>query len=410
MQTFLRPNVLSSRNVYPDEACAFIESLRRFITHDELARRIAEYQAPQRQTDAVKIARMREKQPLIDAFLAYDKQTRRGQRRIGSLSEQISDLCNVGMYCHVVAPTLDRRIANVHRDKLISLDGQLRPLLLEWRLASHYANTRKAHLAWFDVDHSSPEFVARTEGIEWEVECKRVSHMIAELLGDSEADELASQIIRRLKAEGLCGEVSLRVTLSFARLSKTAQASEIETLMSSIAPGNMSTAVDGLAQLTGTLRRATHIRTDVGDWQRKVQMGSAPGARGYAQAVAVDGQAEDPIALFLEGPRRPSNELIDHLWARKFEKAADQCTGERGAVLAFEWEGITDPSEFESLKAMQALILRTFDEHRNVAAILMACDPDPMRMGGTTNYAVRAYEAHSKVTKFPRVIDVAHLR
>jgi hypothetical protein len=158
------------------------------------------------------------------------------------------------------------------------------------------------------------------------------------------------------------------------------------------------------------LRRATHIRTDVGDWQRKVQMGSAPGARGYAQAVAVDGQAEDPIALFLEGPRRPSNELIDHLWARKFEKAADQCTGERGAVLAFEWEGITDPSEFESLKAMQALILRTFDEHRNVAAILMACDPDPMRMGGTTNYAVRAYEAHSKVTKFPRVIDVAHLR
>ena len=409
MLTFRRPNALRSRNVYPDEACAFVESLRQFITHEELARRTAEYQSPQRQRDGVQIARMRERQPLIEGFLAYDKQTLRGHRRIRSLSEQVGDLANVGMYCHVLAPTLDGRIASVHRDKLTNLDGQLHPLLLEWRLASHYANRRQAHLAWFDVDQSSPEFVARAQGIEWEVECKRVSHMISELLGDSEADALATSVIQRITAEGLCGDVSLRVTLNFARLSKAEQAAKIQSLMSGVAPGQIATMDDDLAQLTGTLRRATRLRMDALDWYRKVQMRSTPGARGYAQAVAVDGQAEDPIVLFLDGPQRASNDLVDHLWARKFKKAADQCTGDRGAVLVFEWEGVTDPSEFESMNAMQALVMRTLDEHRNVAAILMACDPGPMRMAGTTSYAVRAYEAQSKVTKFPRVIDVAHL-
>jgi len=353
---------------------------------------------------------MRERQPLIEGFVAYDKQTLRGHRRIRSLSEQISDLSNVGMYCHVIAPTLDGRIASVHRDKLINLDGQLHPLLLEWRLASHYANTQHADLAWFDVDQSSPEFVARAQGIEWEVECKRVSHMVAELLGDSEADVLAASIIQRLSTEGLCGEVSLRVTLNFARLSKTDQAATIRSLMSGVGPGQISTTEDGLAQLSGTLRQAAGCRMDATAWYRKVQMQSLPGSRGYAQAAAVEGQAEDPIALFLEGPQRPSNELLDYLWARKFKKAAEQCTGDRGAVLAFEWEGIVDASEFESMNAMQALMMRTFDEHRNIAAILMACDPGPMRMSGTTSYAVHAYEAQSKVTKFPRVLDIAYLR
>lgn len=409
MLTFRRPRALRWRNFYPDQACAFIESLRRFVTQDELERRTAEYQSPQRQLSGVHIARMRERQPLIEAFLAYDRRTLRGQRRIRLLSDQINDLCSVGMYCHVVAPTLDHRIASVHRDKLINLDGQLHPLLLEWRLASHYANMRLANLAWFDVDQSSPEFVARAQGIEWEVECKRISHMVAELLGDSEADELAANVIGRLKAEGLCGEVSLRVTLNFARMSRTDQAAKIQSLLSGVAPGQISNGDEDLAQFIGTLRRAANTRMDAIDWYRKVQLRSSHGARGYAQAVAVEGQAEDPIALFLEGPQRPTPELLDHLWARKFKKAAEQCTGDRGAVLAFEWEGITDPSEFASLNGMQALMMRTFDEHRNVAAILMACDPAPMRMGENTNYAVRVYQAQSKVTKFPRVIDIAHL-
>lgn len=251
MPVFRHPSALNSREFYPDETIQFIESLRRFITHDKLTERTQQYRAPNRQTNGIQIARMRENQPLIEAFEAYDKQSLRGQRKVRKPSDQILDLANVGMFCHVIGPTLGDNLTGVHRNKLIDLNGQLHPLLLEWRMAAHYANTKRAEIAWFNVDSSSPEFAVRADGVEWEVECKRISHMIGELLGDSEAAELVASIFQRLTNAGLCGDLFLQVSLDFARLTTAQQLEKISDLFTVVSPGSIAAEDPGFALLSG---------------------------------------------------------------------------------------------------------------------------------------------------------------
>src|SRR3546814_1677049 len=85
---------------------------------------------------------------------------------------------------------------------------------------------------------------------------------------------------------------------------------------------------------------------DARDLQRQIKESSGHDARLYLQARATSQVAVDPIDLQLTGPRRTAIELIEYLWKRKFCKAAAQCTGERGAFLVFEWEGIEDTAVF----------------------------------------------------------------
>jgi hypothetical protein len=350
---------------------------------------------------------MRERQPLIEAFEEYDKQSSGGRYRLTNIDSQIADLASVGMYCHVITPTFTDALSHVHRDKLINLDGQLHPLALEWRLAAHFANKLESELAWFEVDQSSPEFVARARGLEWEVECKRVSHMVSELLGDAEADELADHIMRKAISDALCGEITLRVTLDFSRLSAADRIARLQSLMATVQPGSICARDEGFIELTGRLGRASGQRTSADLWYQKVRALQIPGARRYAHASAVEGYAVDPLIVLLAGPQRASLELLDHLWERKFKKAAGQCTGDRGAILVFEWAGIDDANFFKT-NAMQALMMRTLKEFRNVATILMTCDPGPTRIAGPMDFSVSAYVARSKVTDFPAVAELAH--
>src|SRR3546814_15480912 len=71
-------------------------------------------------------------------------------------------------------------------------------------------------------------------------------------------------------------------------------------------------------------------------------------------------------------------------------------TGERGAFLVFEWEGIEDPAVFRDAAGFQALLKKTFHDHRHVAAIALRCNPTPTRMAGSINSAPDAYLANSK--------------
>src|SRR3546814_993874 len=103
---------------------------------------------------------------------------------------------------------------------------------------------------------------------------------------------------------------------------------------------------------------------------RQIKESSGHDARLYLQARATSQVAVDPIDLQLTGPRRTAIELIEYLWKRKFCKAAAQCTGERGAFLVFEWEGIEDPAVFRDAAGFQDLLKRS-EEHTSELQSLM---------------------------------------
>src|SRR3546814_1742245 len=107
---------------------------------------------------------------------------------------------------------MDASIRQHHREKLIDLNGQLKPLLLEWMTVFHFARSYNASIAWFPVDQSGPEFIARIGEIECEVECKRQSEAIIDLLGRTESDALAG----RIRSEEHTSELQSLMRISYA--------------------------------------------------------------------------------------------------------------------------------------------------------------------------------------------------
>lgn len=409
MPDFLLPNRWPTAGIYPDQAQRLIEQLRRFVTNDRLAQKSTQYHAAAKAAGGVLVARMRERQPLIEAFESYDRATRRGQRRLRSLQGELAGLANVAAHYHIVAPTLSGSLAQHQAGKLIDLNGQLQPLLLEWKTASHIARTTNAEISWYGVDKTGPEFVARACGIEWEVECKYQSHMITELLGVSEADELADRIIRQISKAGLQGSVSLSVPSNFdAHLLTKCDAlrADLEMLAT---PGHHAINLLGSMQLDADLSPTSGTAVPVQAWRESLEAIKHPDARLYAFSRAVGGRAADPITLQMHSARRSSSDLLEYLWERKFQHAAEQCSGERAAVLSFEWEGVDDPHVFSDSEGMQALLARTFDEHRHVAAIAMRCTTAPTSLQNAVDFSVGAYLAKSSVTTFPQVLDLIAL-
>lgn len=408
MPTFRRPARLL-RNIYPHQAGELIEQLRRFIGHDRLVRQTAEYRSTASTSKGIVVARLRDNQPLIEAFEDYERATRHRQRPLRTVGGQLSDLANVAAHCRVVSPTLLDAVERNHREKLIDLNGQLKPLLLEWKTASHFARAYDAEIAWLPVNQSGPEFIARIAGLECEVECKRQSHLIFELLRLAEADQLAQRIIDRVARIHLRGSLLLHVPDDFQKTSLDNAEAWAASLAGIGGPGDVNVILPGGLRLEGELVPAEGKGTNVTEWQAMLKDRHRDNARLYSQARAVGQIAVDPIDLQMIGPRRNGMDLVEYLWEKKFSKAAGQCSGERGAVLVFEWEGIDDPSIFSESDVLFTLMAKTFDEHRHVSAIAMRCDAAPTRLNGLIDYATGAYLAKSEVTNFPEVRDLMRL-
>src|SRR3546814_11347280 len=79
----------------------------------------------------------------------------------------------------------------------------------------HFARSYNASIAWFPVDQSGPEFIARIGEIECDVECTRQSEAIINLLGGNESDALAGRIVQRIMEVGMRGRASIHVPADF---------------------------------------------------------------------------------------------------------------------------------------------------------------------------------------------------
>jgi len=232
--------------------------------------------------------------------------------------------------------------------------------------------------------------------------------MITELLGQRESEHLGNAILAHVKRHGLQGKLLLNVPFG---LDKNAVADDaVERLLQSIdGPGT------GEIEITEGLRLRYDLILEDGrslpaaSWYLEMFARKPQDSRLFAEATASHGMAANPIELQMVGPRRTGSELLEYLWERKFRKAAEQCSGTRGGVLVLGWEGVTDPSVFQESDGMQALLARTFDEYRHIAAIVMRCDSEPNQIGGALDYETKAYLARSGCTNFPEVASLMKL-
>lgn len=349
---------------------------------------------------------MRARQPLIEGFKAYERATWHRHRLLHSIGPELTELVHIAANYHVVAPSLSGALERHQRDKLVNLDGQLRPLLLEWKMASHDARAADAQIAWLPADQSGPEYIVRSGGLEWEVECKRQSSMVVEQLSENEADALAAAIIGAIQSAGLMGDVSITMPASFDPSTIIDPSGVIEALGKTDLIGKIAECLPGGICVEGQLYPSNGQVIEGDKWEALARSQSREGARGYYFARNVGGLPADRITVQVVGPRRTGAALAEYLWERKFSRAAGQCSGQRAGVLVFEWDGLESPTVFAESEGIRELLGRTFNEFRNIAAIAMRCDPPPERVNGRVDFSVGAYVAKSSVTDYPQVAEM----
>ena len=292
-----------------------------------------------------------------------------------------------------------------HIDALLSLDGKLFPMLVEWQVAEFYIDQLGAKLEW--VSGNGPEFIARTDSLEWEVECKRISPNITELLREGISDLLAKCVANEVYEMKLMGELLVTVPdgVETGINDATLEALRLE-LRATIQQGDVNIKSALGLTIEGRLAPHSDELIEVSDFQNQPKSEATRDCRTYGFALARRGKAVNPIIVRITGPRRQNETFLDHLWDRKFQHAANQCSRTRGAVLVFEWSAVTSPRVFAESEGVRALIARTFTEHKHVASIVLRTGPLRTEGNGFVSTRTEAYVTRSEVTHYP---DIAKL-
>lgn len=392
------------RGIFPRKALGLIESFRRWIGHDFLLEKRRQHLSKLAVGSRLSSALLRERQPMFEAFDIYEKATNHRTRFPSKLDRELADLAAVAARFSRVAPTLNGDIERHHRHMILS--PGFNSTYLEWKTAATFIVSNGAEISWLSPSHSGPEFIARAESCEFEVECKHVSHMITEFFGDDQAGALADCIIDIVSGHLLCGELSIDLLPEIADLSSSERLENVKRHLSGLTAGNLNVNVPKLFSISGTLHPTGTISVDASDWHRRMSDFNSSSARVYGFALARPPLAINPLVIQMSAPRRTGEILLNHLWDRKFKKAAEQCTGSRGAVLAIEWEGLEDADIFLESDGIQSLIHRTFDEYRHVAGIILRCNPSSKSSFGVVDFSTPAFIARSRVTHFPEVATI----
>lgn len=389
-----------------ERAPLLIRELRSFLTAPRLAAALATYRMRVEKDHDIRVIRMQDSQPLIEGFIQFDRMTFQGRRKLKRLTPEIAALANIAAMLQFVIPSFDSATRTQHIDRLLSLNGQLRPLLLEWKTAAHVARNKGAQLAWLPSKGKSlPEFIARVDGVEFDLECKRPTPMVTQRLGDTEADEVAAAIMRGARERDLQGRLTLDVTNDVITEKGGLRDDIAKPLLEHLKAGAVDTKLPSGVHLSGALAPQTTRWFDrdlwlasVGYFQRQVA-----NARVYSNAEANGEQVGNAVTLRLIAPIKSPDELAKDLWELKFKKAASQCTGERGAILVFEWESVTDPTIFADTHIFQQMAASTFTEFPHVSRIVMRCDSEPESEGGLIHFDVKVYTVENVQARFPEV-------
>jgi hypothetical protein len=314
---------------------------------------------------------------------------------------EIVHLANVAALAQVVVPSLPSKLADHHRIALVNLDGQLHPLLTEWEMTAQLARLHQAEIAWTPPGASGPELIARIGSVEVDIECKYASTMVTQLLGDNEADRLGAACLEAIRSTGLRGHVTLDVPLAMVRDTDALLDSLPLAIQAIVTSGLLDADLPGGLHLKGKLVHPSGEMLHRDAWMQQMRAAQSSSARLYATAARSGDFAIDPLTVSIDAPGKDRQALYGDLWVKKFKKAAEQCSGVRGAIILIDWEGEDDPSLFQYHPLFQGLIERTLREYPYVNRIIMRCDNAVTGIDGVSSFSRAAYSAENNFPTFP---------
>jgi hypothetical protein len=392
---------------HPAQAEALIRKLRAFLGAERI--RTATMKFLQRQTlgSRTQAYWLLEDQPIVDALVEFEKLTMGGNRPLKLRSIKglhISYLLYVANLCKWISPTLSESRRKDHVDRLLSIDGQFFPLIVEWEVAHFYMTRYCASIDWFK---ERPEFIARSGELEWEVECKRLSSDFFAKLKSNSARAVADIVAQAAVELKLEGELVVEVPPRFVDLADTPLLDEFgKELRACLRSGaSNGTLACGLTVRSNVTPRSN--RSIPGEQAMQIpQSPFSSSARNFrfGQLVA-GGRVSNDLVVRIVVPQMNEDEMRKHLrW--KLSKAADACTGKRGAVLVFECSWVDDLGELVKLVGADELIGNLFKDYRHVAAFAFRSAGRMISYPFTTRIRKLVYQRRSSDTCYPEIAEL----
>jgi len=391
----------------PAQAEALIRKLRAFLGAERV--KTATMKFLQRQTlgSRTQAYWLLEDQPIVDALVEFEKLTMGGNRPLKLRSMKglhISYLLYVANLCRWIAPTLNESRKKDHVARLLSIDGQFFPLIVEWEIAHFYMTRYRASIEWFK---ERPEFMARSGELEWEVECKRLSSdFFAKLKSDSAraVADLVAHAAVELKLEG---ELVVEVRPGLVDLAGTPLleefGKELRTfLRSDTSNGTLACGLTIRSNLTPRSNRSIPGEQAMQIPQSPISSSAINFRFGH---LVAGGRVSNDLIVRIVGPQMNEDEMREHLRG-KLTKAADACTGKRGAVLVFECSWIDELAGLVKLVGADELIGNLFKNNRHVAAFAFRSAGRMISDQFATRIRKLVYQRRSSETCYPEIAEL----
>jgi hypothetical protein len=405
---FMKPGAFRGE-LWPNDVERMIRKLRCFLGDSALVVATKDFHSRSKIGSGVFAMRLSHRQPLIEAFEQFDRITFKGRRPLKSITPELLELANLAGIGAMVIPTLSSAVADHHREMLLSRNGNFWSQRLEWLAAGDAIRRHQAHIAWTEPGQAGPEFVARVGEVMFDVECKYQSTMVTQYLGDNEADYLASEILQLVQKKCLRGRLTLSLSAEQARGAQGLIPFLLEVLNADLAAGKIDVSLPGGVRLSGRLFENDNFRLGLDEWSEQVESTHDSSTRVFGSGLRDGSYVVDPLTLDIAAPLKSAEDLHAGLWKMKFDKAARQCTGKRGAVLVMEWEDVDDPTLFQQHPLFQQLMADTFKNYSYVTRINMRCDTPPQHRISSYSMGVHGYTAVSNAPAFPETVPMLAL-
>lgn len=392
--------------VFPSEILQHVKQLRWFLTQDTIDAATNALRDAEKSADILRRARLREVQPWLYAFDDYRKATLNGNRLPKKWPKSVYALATGGMAVPLITTSMPESVRRHHRSSLLCLSGRHAPCLAEWSAAYFYAKVHKASIAWTEPSKRGADFVASNGDLKFEVECKRHGSMIAELLGDAEAEALAGALLSLLQEQRAHGVLDVAVKTFPGVTFEEPMRLLREFLAAAKMPVEVSVETPELS-IHGKLQESTQKGDFVTGFRELDTL--SHDVRGYAVVASINNAASNLRLLRISGPRRTPNQLAEYLLEKMRIAAKEQLSATMAGVLVLEFARVDDPTAFRDSDGVQSILHELFKEHLHLAAVVLRAAPHVEDHDSYTHMRQFAYSAKSKVTTYPSVAELAHV-
>ncbi len=195
--------------IHQSEARSLIKRLMSFLGEYNVQKAVERYERSMLKSGPlIREYYLKDRHPWFRAFTQYYDLIRKGKSINRNLTPELQKLAIDGKKVITVQEQMPRSVKKKFKRDLLDIDSA-RNYLFEIEIAFHFFQ-KGGNIQWYeDVSGMHPEFLVKTPGLDFNVECKRISVDIARRIHRKDFAKLAQNLLPDIQKRGYSGSVDI---------------------------------------------------------------------------------------------------------------------------------------------------------------------------------------------------------